>query len=153
MVGKKLRRISEQACRWQRRQFRTIRSGQARLLSAQDFKLRPRASRCGRSKILRPNRQACDRLRATFTATEDQQSGRQFKEDKLSPASKDGRGWNEPLPNSAVVKLYRKAIWGIHGPFIPILRPNVARIIYPRSRRLTNFIDEIEIPIVLGDKS
>ena len=56
------------------------------------------------------------------------------------------------MPNSAVVKLYREAIWGIHGPFIPILRPNVTRIIYPRSRRFTNFIDEIEIPIVLSDK-
>jgi hypothetical protein len=57
------------------------------------------------------------------------------------------------MPNSTVIKLYREAIRGIHGPFIPILRPNVTGIIYPRSRRLADFIDEIEIPIVLGDKS
>ena len=56
------------------------------------------------------------------------------------------------MPYSPVVKLYREAIWGIHGPFIPILHPNVTWIIYPPSRRFTNFIDEIEIPIVLGDE-
>jgi hypothetical protein len=82
-----------------------------------------------------------------------QLEGGAAEEIKLSPASEDGRWWNEPMPNSAVVKLYREAIWRKHRPFIPILRPNVTRIIYPRSRRFTNFIDEIQIPIVLSDKS
>ena len=74
-------------------------------------------------------------------------------EDELSPASENGRRRDEPMPNSTVIKLYREAVRGIHGSFIPVLRPNVARIIYPRSRRLTNFIDEIEIPKVLSNKS
>ena len=56
-------------------------------------------------------------------------------------------------PNSAVVKLYRDAIEGIYGPVIPMPLPNVTRIIYPRSRRFSNFIDEIEVPIVLSDKN
>lgn len=74
-------------------------------------------------------------------------------ENELSPASEDGRRRDEPMPNSTVIKLYCEAIRGIQGSFIPILRPNVTRIIYPRSRRLTNFIDEIKIPKVLSNKS
>src|SRR6516164_1005681 len=55
-------------------------------------------------------------------------------------------------PHSSVIELDRHSVCGIHRAFIPALHPDVARPVDPRPRRLADFIDEIEVPSVLGDK-
>jgi hypothetical protein len=56
-----------------------------------------------------------------------------WRRSQLSPAPDVGRGWYEPVPDGAIIELYREPVRRIHRSFIPILRPDVARIIYPRS--------------------
>ena len=57
------------------------------------------------------------------------------------------------LPHTPTIELNRHAVRSINCALVPILHPNMAWIIDPRARRLTNFVDEIELKTVLGDVS
>ena len=57
------------------------------------------------------------------------------------------------LPHAPAIELDRHAVRSKDCALVPILHPNVAWIINPRARWLTNFVDEIEVPTVLGDVS
>ena len=53
------------------------------------------------------------------------------------------RRWlDDALPHAPTIELNRHAV--INCALVPILHPNMAWIIDPRARRLTNFVDEIE---------
>jgi hypothetical protein len=81
-----------------------------------------------------------------------------FRIGTLIAASQDRRGRrrygheHDPLPHGAVIELYRHAVGGVDGTDVPILRPDVARIVDPSPRRLTDFVDEIQVPAVLRHK-
>ena len=64
-----------------------------------------------------------------------------------------GRWPEGALPYASTIELNRHAVGRVNRPLIPRLHPNVAWIIDPRARWQTNFVDAIEVPIVLGDES
>ena len=63
------------------------------------------------------------------------------------------RRLDDALPHAPTIKLNRHSVRSINCALVPILHPNMAWIIDPPARRLTNFVDEIELKTVLGDVS
>jgi hypothetical protein len=63
--------------------------------------------------------------------------------------------WGRPkvtLPDMSAVELHHNAIWRNDSALVPALSPDVAWPVDPRSRWLTRFVDEIQIPPNLGDE-
>src|SRR5215471_6791975 len=55
-------------------------------------------------------------------------------------------------PHGSVIELDGHSVCGIHRALIPALHPDVTGPVDPCPRWLADFIDEAEVPSVLGDK-
>ena len=60
--------------------------------------------------------------------------------------------FNISSPYGPVIKLNCHSVGRINCAFVPILRPYMARPVYPTSRGLAQFIDKIDVPSTLRDK-